>query len=100
MAAWPKGTARGRLAGRSGPLKRVHVNKHVIAANVKHGRNDPAITVQTSAGSFTAYRVVIHGPSIMRSDKPLPCGARVYVETHAQLIWDEDAAPYCGRSTQ
>lgn len=93
MSAWPRGSARGKLAGRRGPLKRVHVNKHIIAANVKCGRNDPAITVQTSAGSFTARTVVIHGPSIMRSDKPLPCGARVYLETNAQLIWDADTLP-------
>jgi hypothetical protein len=80
--------SRTALAGRSGPLKRVHVNKHIIAANVKSGRNDPAITVQTSGGSFTARTVVVHGPSIMRSDKPLACGARIYLETNAQLIWE------------
>lgn len=93
MSAWPRGSERGLLAGRSGTLKRVHVNKHIIAANVKSGRSDPAITVQTSKGSFTAHTVVIHGPSIMRSDKPLSCGARIYLETHAQLIWDQDAGP-------
>lgn len=93
MSAWPRGTARGNLAFRRGPLKRIHVNKHVIAANVKHGRNDPAITVQTSAGSFVARKVVIHGPSVMRSDKQLSCGARIYLETNAQLIWDADAEP-------
>lgn len=93
MSSWPRGSERGKLAGRTGPLKRVHVNKHIIAANVKSGRNDPAITVQTSAGSFVARKVVIHGPSVMRSDKPLACGARIYLETNAQLIWDADAEP-------
>jgi hypothetical protein len=87
MSAWPRGTRPDSLATREGPVKRVHVNKHIIAANVRHGRNDPAITVQTSAGSFTARTVVVHGPSIMRSDKPLKCGARISLETRARLAY-------------
>lgn len=57
------------------------------AANLKHGANAPAITIQTSAGSFTARRVEILGPSVMRSDKPLSCGARVYIETKSEVIY-------------
>jgi hypothetical protein len=55
---------------------------------VKHGTDDPAITVQTSAGSFTARKVTIEGPSVMRSDKPLSCGARIYLETTAPVRWE------------
>lgn len=75
------------LALRAGPIKRIHVNKHVIAANAKHGRNDPAITVQTSRGSFTARRVKWDGPSYMVHDAehPLSCGAKVWIETQAPL---------------
>lgn len=72
---------------RKGTIKRLHVDKHVIQANLKHGRNDPAITVQTSKGPLKAYRVDVHGPSsfIYQPNKPLSCGARLWIETHAEL---------------
>lgn len=75
------------LARATGPIKRIHVDKHVIAANAKHGRNDPSITIQTSRGSIKVRHVWIHGLSQMRSDKPLSCGARVYVETTNSLAY-------------
>ena len=63
--------------------KRIHINQHVIRANAKNGTNDPAITVKTSKQNIYAHRVEIGGPSsvIYSPDKPLPCGARVWVET-------------------
>lgn len=89
MAAWPRGTKRAALAGRAGPRKRIHVNKHVIAANAKTGANDPAITIQTSDGSFTCRRVLWEGVSEMVHDAehPLSCGAKVWIETEAALFW-------------
>lgn len=91
MAAWPRGTARMRAAGYSHTIKRIHVNKHVIAANAKHGRNDPAITVQTSKGSIPCRRVAWDGPSVMVHDaeRPLKCGAKVWIETLAPLTIDD-----------
>jgi hypothetical protein len=87
MSAWPLGTDRKALAQRAGILKRIHVNKHVIAANAKHGRNDPAITIQTSAGSFTARKIEWTGRSVMIHDAehPLSCGAKVWIETTAAV---------------
>jgi hypothetical protein len=85
------GTSRPRfprgVAALAGRLKRIHVNKHVIAANAKHGRNDPAITIQTSEGPFTCRRVAWDGHSVMVHDAehPLSCGAKVWIETHAKL---------------
>ena len=63
--------------------KRIHINQHVIRANKKSGTNDPAITVKTSKNNYYANRVEIGGPSsvIYSPDKPLSCGARVWVET-------------------
>jgi hypothetical protein len=75
------------LAARRGAIKRIHVNKHIIAANAKHGRNDPAITVQTSAGPIACRRVDWDGPSTMVHDAEhqLSCGAKVWIETQAAL---------------
>jgi hypothetical protein len=63
------------------------VNKHIIAANAKTGANDPAITVQTSAGSFNCRTVAWSGMSLMTHDAehPLSCGAKVWIETHCAL---------------
>jgi hypothetical protein len=79
-----------RMAARRGAIKRIHVNKHVIASNAKHGTNEPAITVQTSKGSTTARRVDWDGPSTMVHDgeNPLSCGAKVWIETYASLDVD------------
>ena len=63
--------------------KRIHINQHVIRANKKNGTNDPAITVKTYDRNIYAERVEIDGPSsvVYSPDKPLSCGARVWVET-------------------
>ncbi len=63
--------------------KRIHINQHVIRANKKNGTNDPAITVKTSRNNYYAHRVEIGGASsvVYSPDKPLSCGARVWVET-------------------
>ena len=67
--------------------KRIHINQHVIRANKKNGTNDPAITVKTSKQNIYAHRVEIDGPSsvVYSPDKPLSCGARVWVETDAAV---------------
>lgn len=72
---------------RKGLIKRIHVNKHVIASNLKLGKTEPAITVQTSDGPHRAHVVDIRGPSRMvySPDKPLSCGARLWVETRAEV---------------
>jgi len=68
--------------------KRIHINQHVIRANAKNGTNDPAITVKTYNENIYASRVEIDGPSsvVYSPDKPLHCGARVWVETDAPVI--------------
>ena len=62
--------------------KRIHINQHVIRANKKNGTNDPAITVKTYKRNTYAHRVEIGGAStvVYSPDKPLNCGARVWVE--------------------
>jgi hypothetical protein len=67
-------------------ITRLHVNRHVLAANRRHGRNDPAVSLQQRGRSTRCRRVRIEGPSeVIHADKPLSCGARVYVQTTAPV---------------
>lgn len=66
--------------------KIIHVNQHVIKSNKKNGVNDPVITVKTYKDNQYAHSVEIYGPSkIVYSEKGLSCGARVWIETEAEL---------------
>lgn len=71
----------------AGTIKRIHVDRRVMAANLKSGRSDPPVTVQTSARPYKAQSVSILGPSrfVHSPHKPLGCGARVWVETRAEV---------------
>ena len=66
---------------------RIHVNQHHIKANAKDGGNRPVLTVKDYKQNRTCDRVVIHGPSelVYSPDKPLSCGARVWIETEAEV---------------
>ena len=67
---------------------RIHVNMHKIRANKKNGTRDPVITCKTSKSNTYAYSVKINGPSevIYSPDKPLSCGAKVWVETDDKYV--------------
>jgi|TARA_A100000172_G_C2970507_1_gene85764 hypothetical protein len=67
---------------------RIHVNQHKIRANKKHGTNDPVITVKTSKSNTYGHEVVINGSSkvIYSPDKPLSCGAKVWIETESEVM--------------
>jgi len=66
---------------------RIHVNQHKIRSNKKHNLNEPVITVKTSKSNTYGHEVEILGPSkiIYSPDKPLSCGARVWIETEAEV---------------
>lgn len=72
---------------RAGTVKRLHVDQHVIKSNRSTGREDPPVTVQLSTGSLKCRHAVIHGKSelIYRPERPLSCGARLWVETRARV---------------
>ena len=71
-------------------LKRIHVNQHIIRRNAKAGGADPPLTIKTYRENVRAHRVRIEGPAdiVYSPDKPLPCGARLWVETRAVLQVD------------
>lgn len=65
----------------------IHVNQHVVRANNKTGDRDPVLTVKTYKTNNYAHRVTINGPAevVYSPDKPLSCGARVWIETEAEV---------------
>jgi hypothetical protein len=76
----------------SNSLKKViHVNQHVIRANKKTGANNPPISIKTSRRNFRARSVTIDGPSslVYSPDKPLACGARLWVETKSPVTFEK-----------
>ena len=67
---------------------RIHINQHVIKSNHKNDRKDPVITVKTYNSNTYAHEVKILGESkvIYSPDKPLSCGAKVWIETDAEVV--------------
>jgi hypothetical protein len=66
----------------------VHVNQHVIKRNQKTGERKPTLTVKTYKSNTYANEVEILGPSkvVYSPDKPLSCGARVWIETDGKVV--------------
>jgi hypothetical protein len=69
-------------------LTRIHVLQHVIRKNAKTGARDPVLTVKTSRSNTYAHEVQIKGPCkvVYSPDKPLSCGAKVWLETRSDVI--------------
>ena len=67
---------------------KIYINRHVIASNKKHGRNDPPITVADYKSRCRTHEVEIMGNSrvVYQPDKPLSCGATVWIETEAPVL--------------
>lgn len=66
---------------------RIHVNQHNIKANAK-GARLPVITAKTYKSNTLGYEAQINGPSrvVYSPDKPLSCGAKVWIETDSEVI--------------
>ena len=73
---------------RAGTIKRIHVNQHMIRRNKATGEKNNVITVQWRNKSYPVEDVKIKGPAnaIYSPDKPLSCGAHVWVETKAEVV--------------
>jgi len=65
----------------------IHVNQHVVRANAKNGTNEPVLTVKDYKNNRYAHSVNINGASrvVYSPDKPLSCGAKVWIETQAEV---------------
>lgn len=69
----------------------IHVNQHNIKANSK-GKSLPVLTCKTYKENIKANEAVIYGQDglpaakiIYSPDKPLPCGAKVWIETYGKI---------------
>lgn len=67
----------------------IHVNQHVIKANRKNGDNNAVLTCKTYKDNVYAHEAIIRDEAgnevarvIYRPEKPLSCGAHVWIETN------------------
>ena len=69
----------------------IHVNQHVIKANRKSGERTPPLTMKSYNKNIKATEIAIDGKArvIYSPDKPLPCGAVVWIETDDNAIVEE-----------
>jgi hypothetical protein len=76
-----------------GKLKKIiHINQHVIKSNTKTGEREPVITCKTYKENKYGHQVIIkddYGKEVAKiiysPDKPLSCGARVWIETNNEV---------------
>lgn len=72
-------------------IKRVHVNQHHIRSNKTNDTDLPVITIKSKGKNYYCNQVEIMGDSKVLycgsgDEKPLlSCGARVVIETYAEL---------------
>ena len=65
---------------------RIHVNQHNIKANAK-GSNLPVLTVKDYKQNRKCNEVeFINGRIVYSPDKPLSCGAKVWIETEDPVV--------------
>jgi len=71
-------------------IARIHVNQHVIKANAKNGENNPIFTVKQGGNNTYAHNVKVKGEMelVYSPDKPLSCGAKVWIETKGNIEVD------------
>jgi hypothetical protein len=68
--------------------KIIHVNQNKIKQNKRSGLREPVLTIKTYKTNDYASEVLIQGPCkiIYSPDKPLPCGATVWIETESEVV--------------
>ena len=68
-------------------MKIIHINRNVLQRNEKNGRSEPIVRVEEKGVVTYCMEAVIKGPSrmIYRPDKPRPCGAKLWIETDAEV---------------
>jgi|TARA_R110000782_G_scaffold108097_1_gene196518 hypothetical protein len=66
----------------------IHVNQHIIKSNRKNNSVEPVLTCKTYKSNVYAHEIEIKGPSkvVYNPEKPLSCGAHVWIETQGEVI--------------
>ena len=78
----------------------IHVNQHVIKSNKKNNKNNPVLTVKTYKSNNYGHEAILYDKEknviakvVYSPEKPLSCGAHVWIETHNQvdvITYDEE----------
>ena len=65
----------------------IHVNQHAIRRNINADSLEPVLTVKTYKSNVYAHEVLVKGDSriVYNPEKPLSCGARVWIETTSEV---------------
>ena len=65
----------------------IHINRNIIQQNSKHNLEEPVCRVEKDSTVRYCMEVQINGPSrmIYRPKKPRPCGAKLWIETYAEV---------------
>ena len=68
--------------------KIIHVNQHVIRANGKSGDRNPPLTCKTYKDNTYFHEIEVKGGCkiVSSPDKPLSCGAKVWIETNGEVV--------------
>ena len=72
--------------------KIIHINQHKIRSNKKNNTNEQVITVKTSKHNYYVDEVEVKGSCkvVYKPDKPLSCGAKVWIETSDEVIMKDN----------
>lgn len=70
----------------------IHVNQHIIRSNKKNSADEPVLTVKSGKENNYAHEAEILDEAgnlvakvIYSPEKPLSCGARVWIETNLNV---------------
>jgi hypothetical protein len=66
----------------------IHVSQPIIRANARNRTRNPVLMCKSGKDNLAAHEVEVKGPCtvVYRPDKPLPCGAKVWIETNSEVI--------------
>ena len=74
----------------------IHVNQHIIKSNAKSGNRESPLTVKDYKQNRRASsaKIILDGKVVAEviysPDKPLSCGARVWISTECEVVVDRD----------
>ena len=60
---------------------RIYINRHIVAANKKHSRNDPAISINTYKGVEYCQKIALSNAVLIQDmSNPICSGANIWIE--------------------
>jgi len=80
-------------------IKRIHINQHNIRHNAKNPDDlKPVVTVKTSLSNTKGFSATVQGQCkvVYSPDKPLSCGAKVWIETKDTVVVDTGDGSFTG----